>query len=139
MPQGSVLGPLLFLIYVNDLPDFIQNANFVIFADDTTFVQKDANLDELLRNIDTVSNQVYQWFESNKLTLNQNKTKKLIFSLRALAEYKDQEPAKFLGVILDPKLTWDKHVDMISNRLVKYVYLFRTLHHEVSDSVLKSC
>ena len=68
--QGSVLGPILFLIYVNDLPDNIQSSNWTLFADDTTLYQSGSNLNDLYDNMSSDLNNLNDWFLANKLSLN---------------------------------------------------------------------
>lgn len=135
VPQGSILGPLLFLVYMNDLPDCSRDGSFILFADDTTIVHSDSDADSLeIRVRDTLSN-VEGWFVSNRLTVNQGKSEKLLFALRTVGD-QDVNFVKFLGVYLDNKLTWEKHTQYLSDRLSKNLYLLHKLSREVSFRTL---
>jgi len=87
VPQGSVLGPLLFLIYINDFPLAINKlASTVLFADDTTIILSNMNPDEFMNSTILVMNEIIEWFQSNLLSLNFNKTTFLQFITKKIGK-----------------------------------------------------
>ena len=107
VPQGSILGPLLFLIYINDI-ESSTDENLVLFADDTTAITKIKDLELLLARMKQILVNLERWFNTNRLSLNVNKTEQTIFSLRNVSPQLQDEnlsdSVKFLGVYLDGTL-----------------------------------
>ena len=79
MPQGSVLGPLLFLLYINDIQESSDKFSFYLFADDTNILYSDKNLKSLELSVNQELNNVYDWLTANKLSLNTKKSNFVIF------------------------------------------------------------
>lgn len=135
VPQGSVLGPLLFIIYMNDLPDNLLKAKCLLFADDTTIYDNNPNINNLYGSLTKELNIVTDWFRANRLSLNVSKTHHMLFTnsrsndRNNTAEIKIGDELvervsylKFLGIIIDDQLKWDKHIDTAAKRISSGLY-----------------
>ena len=148
VPQGSILGPLLFLIFVNDLP---AATNFFIrlFADDTFLCSQNKNISLLKNEVNSELKKVFIWLASNKLTLNIGKSKFMFFSnkkkdidkLKIKIHGKQLESCdsyKYLGVIFDSNLSWKPHIDYICGKISKACGALSKLRHCVDFDTLKT-
>ena len=127
IPQGSVLGPLLFIIYINDLNSLSENLKIITFADDTSLFLSDMHYENLESVMNKELQSVKTWFDSNKLKLNIEKTCFQIFTKqkdKELPELKIDEvnirhshTVKFLGLLLDSQLTFKAHIKNLSTKL----------------------
>lgn len=83
VPQGSIIGPILFLIFVNDLPDYLSYVKTIMFADDTSWSLSRPDLEELRGLSRNIIKTALEWFSANLLQMNSNKTGEVIFGLRS--------------------------------------------------------
>ena len=124
VPQGSILGPLLFLIYINDLPNVCNKSNCLLYADDTALIFESANANELQSLLDQELPNICRWLQSNKLSLNTKKTVYQIYNNTRVPLNLDLklngdpiqavEKVKYLGMIIDTSLKWNYHIDHLT-------------------------
>ena len=150
VPQGSVLGPLLFLLYINDIVNSSTLFKFTLFADDTSLFYSCKNTNNLEETINRELSKISDWLAANKLSLNVGKSKLLFFTnknrnlLKDITikinneELKQVDNAKYLGVIMDNKLNFNFHINNIKLRLSKGISLLAKIRHYVPTSVLRS-
>ena len=158
VPQGSILGPLLFLLYINDIVMSSDVFKFILFADDTSLFYSHKNKKDATDILNTELSKISQWLAANKLSLNVGKSKLLIFSNQKsdtqISEenledngiklfmngerLKEVEFAKYLGVLIDNKLKWTNQIDAINLKLSKGNGLLAKIRHFVPNSVIRT-
>ena len=148
VPQGSILGPLLFLIYVNDISNVSSLLQYILFADDTNIFCSHPNLDNLIQILNAELPKLSNWFKCNKLSLNLGKTNFIHFKTRAHNEQINvplkidditilqKKNTKFLDICIDECLSWHKHVLEITKDLSRYIGVMYKLQSFVPRHVL---
>ena len=150
-PQGSILGPLFFLLYVNDLKIEHNGVKTLLYADDTVLYVSGTNLRDISIKLQSSLNNFILWSSKNKLTLNESKTKLMVFAsnrkyktlpLMHLPIYANQERLRFvtsykyLGVTLDHELNFNQHVKELKKSLSYKSYLLGILKHYVPTPIM---
>jgi hypothetical protein len=137
VPQGSILGPLLVLVYINDLPPRINSlAEPILFADDTSVIISNRNFRDFSATSNLVLSHMIEWFAANKLILNLENTNIMKVVTKNMPHcaltigYKDKYveevvSTKFLGIRLDNHLNWNNHIDQIIHKLSAACYAVR--------------
>ena len=148
VPQGSVLGPLLFLIYINDLHTTIAHSKTYHFADDTSLIYSNKSLKKINKHVNHDLKLLYEWLKANKISLNTKKTEIMLFRSKNKIINKHlnfrlsgtkinlSKTVKYLGIILDEHLTWDPHLKILSAKVSRATGMLAKIRHYVPTTVL---
>ena len=138
-PQGSCLGPLIFIIFTNDIHKQLQHCKSLLFADDTTIYKSHRNLQYLTWCIEDDMRRITTWFRINKLTLNLDKTVCILFQKQGQDRkigiqvgemmITNTKETKFLGLWIDEQLTWNTHTQKLILKLTRNINLLRFNQH----------
>ena len=152
IPQGSVLGPALFQLFISDLTCAIKHSIINIYADDTLIYVSDENVDKAAFLLQSDIDHIIDWFEKNKLTISVEKSfvmyvasKQCLGQLTVLPKFKAKnqffdlrDSATYLGMIIDQNLSWEEHISHLCKKLHPKVGMFSRLCHILSPQMLKT-
>jgi hypothetical protein len=150
VPQGSILGPLLFIVYMNDLASIPNRPDMILFADDTNLLYQHKNFNSLIHEVNSSLSTIANWFTENKLSLNIEKTHFIIFH-RPRQTILHQKPiiqinsqqiqqmqnVKFLGVFLDDNMNWKTHLNKKSLQIARVNSVLCRLRYQLPPHTLK--
>ena len=145
------MGPLLFLLYVNDIQHCVNREKLKLFADDTGIFQFNQCLNQLITEASTNLSSIYSWFEANLLALSLEKShfiifhssrKKIDMEITALNFGNKSIPrayeTKYIGITIDENLSWKKHVENVLKSLYKYFSLFYKMRQFVNNDLVRT-
>ena len=149
VPQGSIIGPILYIIYANDLNACLTHAKAIFYADDTTLFLSGKFANNLAEHMNDDLGRVKNWCDANSLVVNIKKTKFMLIGLNAQTSCKigismaNQEiervtAFKFLGIIIDERLTWKAHIESLNKKLSSGLYALRNTKKLASRTGLLS-
>ena len=152
VPQGSILGPILFCIYINDLPMCIKNNDVRcdLFADDSTIHTKGKLIEEIELSLQTSLNKIDEWCRANLMILNSSKTKSMVITTRqkhqlktlslklsvGASQIEQVREHRVLGIILDQEMKWESHITSLCKKLSRNLYLLSKLSSYASREAL---
>ena len=146
MPQGSILGPLLFLVYVND---FLEP---IMFSDDTNLFYSHKDIKTLFNIVNNELIKINNWLKANKLSLSVDKTKYTFFHQLCISDniplklpilkvndspITRENAIKFLGIVIDENLTWKNHISTIENKISKNIGMLHKVKFLLNEKCLK--
>ena len=150
VPQGSILGPWLFNIYINDLHKSLHTCKCILYADDTTIFLSGGDYEEIRLKMNNDLKSASKWFNCNKLSLNTRKSCFIVFHTRqrilnnvnlnlsiGIEPLTRAHHTKFLGLIMDEHLSWRYHVDSVRLAVIKSLYLLNRVKHLFSAKFLR--
>ena len=155
VPQGSILAPLFFISYMNDLPAFVQEANITMHADDSSLDKAFRASQELKEEMIPAFSKVCKWLRNNKLCLNTVKTEFMVIGTMQRLNQLDSSPestpyaivvdgqkvrrvkiVKYLGMMVDDKLVWGQHVDYISSKITRNIGILKRIRRFIPQESL---
>ena len=152
MPQGSILGPLGFIIYVNDIPNSVPELSLILYADDTSAFTSHKDISELNNIMNDGLKKLNGWFQSNKLSLNTKKSNVMLFGTHIKTkqyenklklsldnvEIKCVNACKFLGVTIDQNLTWENHIIEVAKKCSSSIGILYKMKNFLPETALLS-
>ena len=139
VPQGSILGPLLFLIYMNDIPSSSECFKYILYADDTTLFSTIQISEAIPKDLNKHLAEVYNWLAVNKLSLNVKKRNIFLPELKINdISIERVQNFNFLGLNLNEHISWKNHIDIVANKLKKLSGVLNKLKRFLPEYILRT-